>query len=426
MDVIIIIALFATVIILGHVLNMNYGLLGIAFAFIGGCLICGFSPNKVLGFWSVKLFFQIFSITFFYAFAINNGTLELLTKKLVYTVRRTTFLIPIVLFLLAGILAGIGPGSIAIMLILTPLFTRVSKQIGLHPVMNAAMIITGISAGCWSPICVSGIALSGLMETAGCTPEEITAYGNTILRNAIIASTIIFIAVYVIFRAWRCRAFITDKPEDFNKQQKISIVLIVLLSALLIIPPTLNALFGGPVFTWMTSYLDATFLAIIFGLISLLFKLGDEKKALLSVPWGTIIMVCGMGMLIGVASEVGAITYLSEFISRSFSTAMIPVVFAFVSGIMSIFSSTLGVVVPLLYPIIMGISAANGMSPALLFSIVPLAAGFTGTAPFSLFGGLVMTTAEENEKKKLFTQLIMLSASVLLGIVLLTALRIVR
>ena len=421
MTVIIILAFVVAVCALGHVFKINYGLLGIIFAFIAGCLVCGFSPNTVIGFWSTKLFFQMFSITFFYAFAINNGTLDVLTKKLVYSARNTTFLIPIIMFLVAAILTGIGPGSISMILILVPIVSQVSKHVGLHPAMNAIMLITGVSAGCWSPICVSGLTIRGLIEAVGYSVEEANIYSSIVFRNAVIASSIMFVVAYIVFRAWKCRTYVTDQPDPFTKQQKMSLTLIVVLTVLLTLPPVMNSLVGTPFFKWATTNFDPTFLAVIFGVISIFLKLGDEKKTILSVPWNTIIMVCGMGMIISVASEAGTMTYLSEFITRSFPAPLIPLIMALVAGIMSVFFSTIGVVVPALYPVIFSMSAATGASPALLFSLVPIASGYTGSSPFSLFGAMIVASAEEKDKPKLFLQLLLVAGSALLSIVVLAA-----
>ncbi|MGN1001209.1 MAG: SLC13 family permease, partial [Oscillospiraceae bacterium] len=338
---IIILVSILVVIILGYTLKINYGLLGICFAFICGCLIAGYSPSKVMGMWGTKVFFQMFSIAFFYAFAINNGTMELLAKKLVYAARNTTFLIPLILFLVGAVLAGIGPGSISMFLILIPIIMQVAKETNMHPLLAAVVAVSGINAGAWSPICVNGITVLGLIEAAGYTAEEASHYSNVIFRNAIIVSFLFFVIAYVIFRGWKCTPAHTEKPDAFSKQQKTSLILIIIMTAILVLPSVLKNIFGGTALTWLAGKVDATFLAIIFGVISIILKVGDEKKAIASVPWKTIIMVCGMSMLISVASEAGATQFLSDYLGNSFSASALPYVMAIVAAVMSIFSSTM-------------------------------------------------------------------------------------
>ena len=425
-ECIVILVSILVVIVLGYFLKINYGFLGIIFAFIGGCMICGFSASKVIGFWPTRLFFQMFSVTFFYAFALNNGTMEALTKKLVYVSRKSAAMIPFLLFLVGGVLAGIGPGSISMFLILVPVIMQVGRQVGMHPILAAVTASCGINAGAWGPLAVNGITIRGLIETSGYSAEQATAFGMVEWRNMAVASIVIFVIVYLITKGWKCHALSAEKPAAFTKEQTRSVALIAILTALLIIPPALNSMIGGPAFKWLATNLDATFLAILFGVLSIIFKVGDEKKAIANVPWPVIIMVGGMGMLISVAAEAGAMTYLSEYISGNLSVAAIPYAICIVAGVMSVFSSTMGVVVPTLYPIIFAICTATGASPALLFSIVPISAANAGTSPFSLFGGLAMASTDEKDKDKMFMYLLIVAIASVLLVCLLTAVGIIN
>lgn len=90
MDTINIIILFSLIIsiALGYVLKANIGVFAILSAFIGAYLY-GITPEKVINLWngSLSLFFILLSITYFYGFAIANGTLNNLALKAVYSVR---------------------------------------------------------------------------------------------------------------------------------------------------------------------------------------------------------------------------------------------------------------------------------------------------------------------------------------------------
>jgi di/tricarboxylate transporter len=406
---IIILISIVVAIAIGYITKVNFGFIGIAFAFLFGCLIADLSPGKVIGLWPSKLFFQMFTVTFFYAFAIKNGTLELLARKLVHSMKNVSFLVPVILWLVGFVLAGIGPGSIAMFLVLSPMIMQVAKETEMNPALAAVVMGTGVNTGAWSPIAVNGIVTRGLIETAGFGAEEAYAYSLVVWRNMIIASVIIFILCYFIFKGYKCKAMSAEKSVAFNQQQKTSLILIFTMTGLLIIPAILKWMIGGSAISWFAGKMEVTFLAIIFGIISVFCKVGSEKDAIADVPWKTIIMVCGMGMLVATASEAGALAYLSDYIGRSFSADVIPYVMCIVAGIMSIFASTMGVVVPTLYPLIYAISAASGAMPALLFSVVPISAGYTGMSPFSLAGGLAMAAAEDSKKEKLFIVLIIVA-----------------
>lgn len=425
---IIILLSIVVVIVLGYFLKINYGLLGIAAAFICGVGLAGMSASSVISTWSTKLFFQMFSVTFFYAFAINNGTLELLAKKLVYATRKSTFLTPAILFAVCAVIAGIGPGTISTFLIMTPIVMQVAKETGMKPGLAAIALSCGTNAGGWSPLASNGITLRGIIESSGYAAEQAVSYGGTLFRNMLVASIVFFVISYVVYRGWKCRAAAgMERPAAFSKQQKTSLILIIVLTALIILPPFLQSLFGGAFFKSLASKMDATFLCVIFGVLSIIFKAGDEKKAIAGVPWKTIIMVCGMGMIIAVASEAGAMAYISDYVGRSFSASALPYVMGIVAAVMSLFSSTMGVVVPTLYPIIFAICSASGANPAILFSIVPLAATSAGNSPFSLQGGLVQAALDDDKaRNRMFMELIVIAVVMTLCSLLVLALGIVN
>ena len=421
---IVILVSILVIIAIGYKTKINFGLIGIAFAFIFGCLLANMSVNSVLNQWPAKLFFQMFTVTFFYAFAIKNGTLELFSKKIVYLAKNATFLVPLLLFLTAGVLAGIGPGSVSIFLVLSPIVMQIAKESDMHPALAGISMVCGANAGGWSPIAVNGITTHGLIEASGFAGTEAANLTIVVWRNMVIASLVIFVLAYFIFQGFKLKTLNFGKPAKFVKEQKITLVLIAIMSALLILPALLKGVGGS--MEWLANKMDVTFLAIIFSVIALLLKIGNEKEAILSVPWQTIIMVCGMGMIIGVAAQAGALEYLSNYIGDSISISIIPYAVCLVAGIMSIFASTMGVVVPTLFPLIFAICAASGAAPGLLYSIIPIAAGYTGLSPFSLTGGLILAATEESKREKMFILMIVVAICTLVVNILLIATGLLR
>lgn len=425
---IVVLLVIVAVIVLGTVLKVNYGLLGIVAAFICGMFMVDMSSGAVMNTWSVKLFFQMFSVTFFYAFAINNGTLELIAKKLVYATRKSAFLTPLILFVVCGIIAGIGPGTISTFLIMTPIVMQVAKESGMKNGLAAIALFCGTNSGGWSPLASNGITLRGIMESTGYAADLSATYGSHLFRNMLVGSIVIFIIAYVVYRGWKCRAVEGgEAPAAFNRQQKTTIVLIILLTALIILPAVCKSIFGGAFFSAAAKKLDAVFLCITFGVLAIIFRVGDEKKALAGVPWKTIIMVCGMGMLVSVAGEAGVMDYLSEYLGRSFSASALPYMFGIIAAVMSLFSSTMGVVVPTLYPLVFAVCSISGADPVILFSIIPLAATSAGCSPLSLSGGLVQAAIEDDKARgRMFMELIVIAVVMTLVSLLLVLLGIVN
>ena len=159
--------------------------------------------------------------------------------------------------------------------------------------------------------------------------------------------------------------------------------------------------------------MDIGLIASIFSVIALLLKLGDERKAMASVPWGTLIMICGVGMLISVAIKAGTIDVLASWIGGSIPPILVPVVFGVVAAFMSLFSSTLGVVTPALFPMVLPIAQAMGLEPMVLFIAIVVGAQATSISPFSSGGSLILgSCTSEQSRATLFPQLLFKAAPI--------------
>ena len=147
--------------------------------------------------------------------------------------------------------------------------------------------------------------------------------------------------------------------------------------------------------------------AIIFAVISLLLKLADEKKVVAMVPWGTLIMICGVGMLIEVAIQAGVINELSDWVSTTIPFWVIPVAMCVIGAFMSLFASTLGVVTPALFPIVPAIAVATGYNPTVLFVCIVVGAQASAISPFSSGGSLILgSTPQGVNQSQLFNDLL--------------------
>ena len=159
--------------------------------------------------------------------------------------------------------------------------------------------------------------------------------------------------------------------------------------------------------------------------LALLMKLADEKQAVSKVPWGTLIMICGVGMLISVAIKAGTIDILAGWVGTNIPAYLVPFALAVIGGMMSFFSSTLGVVCPALFPIVPAIADTTALPGIVLFTSIVIGAQATAISPFSSGGSLYLGSCrDEEERNHLFTDLmfkavpICLTASVLASILI--------
>ena len=134
------IALFLAIAV-GFKLNINTGIVGIIFAFILGFFIP--DPNgtgtymlsdpaagaaTLIGGWSTSLFFMVMGMTLLFAIAKLNKTLEVVSQRLIALAAGKTKLLPFIFFVLSLILAGIGPGNIAVCALILPIGHEVARK----------------------------------------------------------------------------------------------------------------------------------------------------------------------------------------------------------------------------------------------------------------------------------------------------------
>ena len=141
--------------------------------------------------------------------------------------------------------------------------------------------------------------------------------------------------------------------------------------------------------------------------------MADEKEAIAKVPWNTIIMICGVGMLISIAIKAGTIDLLASWASGNLPVWIIPLAFSLIGAIMSFFSSTLGVVCPALFPIVPVIAEGTGINPLILFTAIVIGAQSSAISPFSSGGSLILgSCTEEEERENMFSRLLFIAVPI--------------
>ena len=378
--------LLLAAIVIGFVRNVNAGILSIGFAMILTLLFPDtLSTKDVVSGFSTSLFVQMVGVTYLFAIINGNGTLELLAKKIVNKVPAR--MIPFVMFLIGMVLSAVGPGSIPCLAIIPVIAIPISISAGINPIMTAIIGDMGAMAGRMSPLTPEAAVVRGLME-------EQNLNGNTVpIMICTIVTTLICAAlVYIYYRGWKVeKPMQTDEKEvlpKFTWQQMASIAGLLLLA------------FGVLVLSWnvgLTGFLIGSVLCIL--------GCGKEKKAIVGVPWNVIIMVLGVGILMNVISLSGGVDLLVSALEKVMGEKSAAPVIALLAGIMSFFSSGLGVVFPTLVPICGGLASGIGADGVYLVAMVVIGGTIAGYTPISTTGALIMAgVAQQKDSEERFPQ----------------------
>ena len=86
----VIIAAIALAVFLGYKTKINTGFFCIVFAYFIGCFWMGLKPKALIAFWPTNTMFVIISVSLFYNVAAANGTLEKISRSLLYAGPRAT------------------------------------------------------------------------------------------------------------------------------------------------------------------------------------------------------------------------------------------------------------------------------------------------------------------------------------------------
>ena len=153
--------------------------------------------------------------------------------------------------------------------------------------------------------------------------------------------------------------------------------------------------------------LNIGFTALSGAVILLLLGVTTEKEALATVPWGTIIMVCGMGIMVSTVSHAGGITYLTNALTPFINSDTATPIMVASAAMMSSVASAMGVVMPTLIPVAIGLGNNLGIEPSSLIYGVVLGAHLSTVSPFSTLGALSLSSVDNSvDKHKMFVQLI--------------------
>jgi len=388
------------VIVFGTITRTNIGLWAIFAAYVLGAFVLGLKPSTVLGMWPTRLFLMLFAVTFFYSFALLNGSLEKIALHGVYACRSIPWAIPIMLYLLGFVLSGIGAGDGAIVLLI-PVAMSIAKITGMNYFLAATSTICGISYAGATPISTIGIFIRELMEHAGYSPEAADSFANKTFLHGFIVFTFVFILSYIIFRGYRVKADGIVRPEPFEGKQRITLGIITLYLCVMILVPLIHLVIPENSFVDLfAKNLNIALVSFFFALVSILSRVGDEKKSFLRVPWGALVTLCGMSMLISIVTESGTVKIISDYLSSNVSVMFSPALFSLFSGVMSFFVSGF-VVNTTFFPLVPGV-AAGGMDPGLLFSAIAVGAMGAAVSPFSSMGAMAVSLVDDEKKRPAF------------------------
>jgi di/tricarboxylate transporter len=387
-------------IVVSCTIRLHVGFLAIGLAWIVGVYVAGMSANEVMAGFPTRLFLTLAGVTLLFSQAQANGTLDRIAHRAVRYCRGNVGVMPMMFFLLAFALASVGPGNIASTALVAPMAMAVAGQVGVPAFLMAIMVGNGANAGSLSPLAPTGVIVNGVMEQIGLDGFERLTYLNNMMAHIVIA-----FAAYFMFGGWRLlgryHTGALNVPAGVGGEETGSASMAFDRTHVTTIS-VIGALIAGVVFLDVHVGLGAFAAAVMLSLL----KAGDELKAVGIMPWRVIMMVCGVTVLIAVLDETGGLALLADRLADVSTANSVTGVMAFVTGFISIYSSTSGVVLPAFLPTVPSLAEQLGADPLAIASSMNVGAHLVDVSALSTLGALCLAAAHPSvDTRKLFNQL---------------------
>ena len=388
--------------------RLNVGLLSIAFAWIIGVYLGGMTLGEVTDGFPVGLFLTLVGVTLLFSQAQVNGTLERVAKHAVRLCRGHRGFVPIMFFALAATLASVGPGNIATAALLAPMAMAAAGRAGIPLFLMAIMVGNGASAGALSPIAPTGIIVNNIMPGIGMPDQEWPTYWNNALAHALIAFTGYFVlgGWKLFLRGGRSSAPAPkqgEKPaaeppeplepeeQPFETRHWITLAVIFTL---------ITSVIFFDVNVGMGAFACAVLLALV--------RVADHQESIRKMPWAVIMMVSGVTVLISLLAKTQGLDLFVDLLASLTSRETATGVSAFVTGLISVYSSTSAVVLPAFLPTIPGLVERLGGGDAFaIASSMNVGAHLVDVSPLSTTGALCLAGVTSGEDvRPLFNKLL--------------------
>lgn len=420
------ILILAAMFLLATVLPLNMGALAFVGAFLLGAVVLGMSTNEILANFPGGLFLTIVGVTYLFAIAQNNGTIDLLVRGAVKLVGSRVALIPWVMFAITAVITAVGALSPAAVAIIAPIALSFAGKYKISPLLMGMMVIHGAQAGGFSPIAVYGVTVNGILAKTDLAFSPTALFLSSFIFNLVIA-LVLFVVLggrnllsskvgTFVEQAAEARMVVSvgakaaggDVPfKGFGsgmygprdpagdgiaatKERKKRIPQLVTIAGLVVLAVVALGL-----------KMDVGFVSITIAIVLALVSPAAQKGAINKISWSTVLLICGMLTFVGVLEEAGTIEFVSNGVAGMGMPLVAALLICFIGAVVSAFASStaiLAALIPLAVPFLStGEIGAVGVICALAVS-----ATIVDVSPFSTNGALVLANAPEGVDKDRF------------------------
>lgn len=444
LSIIILVVMF----LLATVLPLNMGALAFVGAFLLGAVVLGMSTNDILANFPGGLFLTIVGVTYLFAIAQNNGTIDLLVRGAVRLVGSKVVLIPWVMFAITALITSVGALSPAAVAIIAPIALSFAAKHKLNPLMMGMMVIHGAQAGGFSPIAVYGVTVNGIIAKT-----ELDANPMAIFLASFVFNLAIALVLFLVLGRNKTLSTPAGRLVEQAAEKRMSVSVgaraagVTLQGSGSDISPagvsskgtsevskespaggtpvegarasvpqlvTIAGLIALAVIS-LGFKVDVGFVSITIAIVLALVSPAAQKGAVNKISWSTVLLICGMLTFVGVLEEAGTIKFVSSGVANLGMPLLAALLICYIGGIVSAFASSTAILAALI-PLAVPFLATGEIGAVGVIAALAVASTIVDVSPFSTNGALVLANAPEGvDKERFYKQILAYSGIVVVA-----------
>jgi di/tricarboxylate transporter len=457
--------------LIATLLPIHMGALAIGATFVVGMFVLeGAFDEKVdemAGGFPGDLFIILAGVTFLFAIAKNNGTIDWLVHAAVKSVRGRVVYIPWIMFGVTAVLTAVGAVVPAAVAIIAPIGMGFALRYKINPVLMGLMIINGATAGGFSPISIFGSITNGVVERNNLEGSPLFLFLASLVFNVILG--------IITFGLFGGRELVglrdtgdgsleaidgdggngrggtaggggrggidlrrdgngsgggngsaggagsrshglregpaeqtgttrtTTTPRPTRQEERNEPEVVTTLD--LNRQLTLLGL-GALAIGALFFDLDVGFSAFVVACLLSLADPKGTKGAVNQIAWPTVLLVCGIVTYVSLMETIGTIDWLGEEVAAISTVMVAALLICYIGGVVSAFASTtgiLGALIPLAVPFLKDDSGVGAIG---LITALAISSSVVDSSPFSTSGSLVVANAQDEDRDFVFRRLI--------------------
>ena len=445
------IIILAVMFLLATVLPLNMGALAFVGAFLLGSVVLGMSTNDILASFPGGLFLTIVGVTYLFAIAQNNGTIDLLVRGAVRMVGSKVALIPWVMFAITALITAVGALSPAAVAIIAPIALSFAAKHKINPLMMGMMVIHGAQAGGFSPIAVYGVTVNGIIAKT-----ELEANPMAIFLASFIFNLAIALVLFIVLGGSKLLSTTGGRLVEQSAEKRMSVSVGARMAGVTLqgsgsdisaasvsskgtsggsgeisatgsssaVPqaakgsgasmPQLVTILGliALAVIALGFKVDVGFVSITIAIILALVSPAAQKGAVNKISWSTVLLICGMLTFVGVLEEAGTIKFVSDGVTQLGMPLLAALLICYIGAVVSAFASSTAILAALI-PLAVPFLATGDIGAVGVIAALAVASTIVDVSPFSTNGALVLANAPEDvDKEKFYKQILAYSGIV--------------